>query len=101
MEDLLLPQLDPGTIIILDNLSVHKNSFDVDRFNRKSIIIKYLPPYSPEFNPIENMWSKVKAFIKRMNPRDFDSIWNALNEALWNVTASNLTGWFRHCGYLH
>lgn len=101
MEDLLLPQLEPYTIIIMDNLSVHKNSFDISRFNKKHIEIKYLPPYSPDLNPIENMWSKVKAIIKKMNPRNFDDIWNALNEALWSITSSNLTGWFKHCGYLH
>lgn len=101
MEDLLLPQLDRNTIIIMDNLSVHKNSFDLYKFDGKSIKIKYLPPYSPDLNPIENMWSKVKSIIKKMNPRNFDAIWDAMNEALWCVTQSNLIGWFRGCGDTH
>lgn len=83
----------------MDNLSVHKNSFDLYKFNKKSIKIKYLPPYRPDLNPIENMWSKVKSIIKKINPRNFDTIWQAMNEALWCITKSNLTGWFRGCGY--
>lgn len=101
MEDLLLPQLDRNTIVIMDNLSVHKNSFDLYKFENKSIVIKYLPPYSPDLNPIENMWGKVKSIIKKINPRNFEEIWDAMNEALWCVTQSNLIGWFRGCGYIH
>lgn len=55
MEELLLPSLKRGDIVIMDNLSIHKNSFGVRRFTRRGIKIKYLPRYSPDFNPIENM----------------------------------------------
>lgn len=99
MEDLLLPQLPKGSTVIMDNLSVHKNSFNMELFNKNGIVIRYLPPYSPDLNPIENMWSKVKGFIRKLDPRNFDEIWHAMNEAFWNVTPANLAGWYRHCGY--
>lgn len=99
MEDLLLPQLNRNAIVIMDNLSVHKNSFDIYKFEEKSVKIKYLPPYSPDLNPIENMWSKVKSIIRKINPRTFDEIWHAMNEALWCISKSNLNGWFKGCGY--
>ena len=101
MEDLLLPSLKRGDIVIMDNLSIHKNSFDVRRFTRRGIKIKYLPRYSPDFNPIENMWSKVKQIIRKKEPRTGDQIWHTMNEALWSVTAENIAGWFRGCGYFH
>lgn len=101
MEDLLFPKLEPGTIVVMDNLSVHKNSFNIYKFRRRSIDIKYMPPYSPDFNPIENMWSKVKSIIRKISPKNFDEVWNATNEALWQITRSNLAGWFTGCGYIH
>lgn len=101
MEDVLLKNLKRGSIVIMDNLSVHKDSFDIKKFIKKGILIKYLPPYSPDLNPIENMWSKIKFIIRKINPRNFDEIWNAMNQALWKVTPENLCGWFKKCGYLH
>ena len=101
MEDLLAPKLPKGAILVMDNLSVHKNSFDMKLFNKKDIEIKYLPPYSPDFNPIENMWGKAKGIIRKMNPRNFDEAWHAMNEAFWNITPANIQGWYRHCGYFH
>lgn len=101
MEDILLPSLKRGDTVIMDNLSIHKNSFDVRRFSRRGIKIKYLPRYSPDFNPIENMWSKVKQIIRKKEPRSGDQIWHAMNEALWSVTTENIAGWLRGCGYFH
>lgn len=101
MEEMLLPSLKRGDIVVMDNLSVHKDSFDEKKFSRKGIMIKYLPPYSPDLNPIENMWGKVKPIIRKLEPRDGDQIWDAVNEALWEVTEENLCGWYRGCGYFH
>lgn len=101
MEDILLPGLKRGMIVVMDNLSVHKNSFDIRKFKRRGILIKYLPVYSPDLNPIENMWSKVKSIIRKIEPRNFDECWHAMNEALWQITPSNLAGWFRKCGYVN
>ena len=61
MEDILLPQIKEGEIVIMDNARIHKNSFDEKKFKAKGVEIKYLPPYSPDLNPIEKMWSKIIA----------------------------------------
>lgn len=101
MEELLLPRLAGGSIVVMDNLRVHKNSFNMRKFRKKGIEIIYLPPYSPDLNPIENMWSKVKEMIKKSNPRNLLEIWMAMNNAFFAVTPANLAGWFKHCGYYH
>lgn len=101
MEDLLLPQLKRGMIVGMDNLSVHKNSFDLSLFRKKGVEIKYLPPYSPDFNPIELVWSPVKSLIRKSRPRTFDEIWNDINEALWRITSHTLSGCYKTCGYFH
>ena len=101
MERHLLPSLKRGDIVVMDNLSVHKNSFDETLYRRRGIGIKYLPRYSPDLNPIENMWAKGKPAIRKMEPRTGDEVWAAMNEALWSVTSENISGWFRGCGYFH
>lgn len=100
MEVILLPCLNSGDIVIMDNLSVHKNSFDIDKFRKNEISIKYLPQYSPEFNPIENMWSKFKGIVRSLMPRNFEQICNAMDYALDKITPTNIAGWFRGCGYV-
>ena len=65
MEDILLPSLKRGDIVIMDNLSIHKNSFDKKKFKRRGIEILYLPRYSPDQNPIELMWAKIKTSIRK------------------------------------
>lgn len=99
MEDVLLHTLKDGDIVIMDNLSVHKNSFDIKKFTSRNIQIKYLPPYSPDLNPIEKMWSKMKAKIKEYQATDAESLFSAIKGALKTVTASNAKGWFKSCGY--
>lgn len=101
MEDILLPTLKRGAIVVMDNLSVHKNSFDIKKFTRRGIEIRYLPRYSPDLNPIEFAWAKVKGYLRKACPRDGDQIWHAMNSALWEITPDNIAGWFRGCGYLH
>ena len=101
MEDILLPSLKRGDIVIMDNLSIHKNSFDKKKFKRRGIEIRYLPRYSPDQNPIELMWAKIKTIIRKACARNGDEIWEATNESLWTVTPKNIEGWFRGCGYFH
>lgn len=101
MEDILLPSLKRGDIVIMDNLSIHKNSFDKKKFKRRGIEIRYLPRYSPDQNPIELMWAKIKMIIRKACGRNGDEIWEATNESLWTVTPENIEGWFRGCGYFH
>lgn len=101
MEKSLLPVLKAGDIVIMDNLSSHKNSFDTALFEAKNITIKYLPPYSPDFNPIENMWSKIKSLIKEKVAITSDALFDAIQYAFNKITPDNVRGWFKHCGYFH
>lgn len=99
MEEVLLPTLKEGDIVIMDNLSVHKNSFDVNKFRERNIEIKYLPAYSPDLNPIEKMWSKIKEKLREYQATDTDALFLAIKNAFSLVTASNARGWFQSCGY--
>jgi len=99
MEKMLLPTLLAGDIVIMDNLSVHKNSFDVNEFTSKGITIRYLPAYSPDLNPIEKMWSKVKSKLREYQATDDESLFSAIGEAFHSITASNANGWFESSGY--
>ena len=101
MDEVLLPIVKAGDIIILDNLNVHKNSFNESLFTQKGVIIKYIPRYSPEYNPIEMMWSKVKAHVRKKEPRDFPSVWRETSIAQLNVTAQDAHGWYKEAGYCH
>ncbi len=99
MEAVLLPTLKEGDVVIMDNLSVHKKSFDVNKFRDRNIEIKYLPAYSPDLNPIEKMWSKIKEKLRDYQATDTDSLFLAIKNAFSLVTASNARGWFQSCGY--
>lgn len=86
MEDDFLPALKRGDIVVMDNLSIHKNSFDLCTFKRRGIKIKHLLRYSPDLNPTENMWGKDKKIIRKIEPRKEDEIWHATNRVLWAIT---------------
>ena len=101
MEDILLPQIKEGEIVIMDNARIHKNSFDEKKFKAKGVEIKYLPPYSPDLNPIEKMWSKIKSASRKFKPRNFNEIWRFGSEAHLDVTANDARGWYLSCGYSH
>jgi len=98
MDEMLLPTLHNGDIVILDNLSTHKN-FDTSKFTAQGIIIKYLPAYSPDLNPIEKMWSKVKTKLREYQATDSNTLFHAIGEAFRAITASDAKGWFESCGY--
>lgn len=101
MEEILLPATKEGDIIILDNLRVHKNSFNKKLFEDKGIIIKYIPRYSPEYNPIEMMWSVMKSDIRKKEPREFYDIWRETSLSLLNITPEMTRNWYRVSGYSH
>ncbi len=101
MEEILLDELKRGDIVIMDNASIHKNSFDKRKFSRRGIRIVYLPPYCPELNPIENMWSKMKSYLRKVGTRIKENLWRTVSECMWQVTRSDREGWFRGCGYIH
>lgn len=101
MEKFLLPVLKPGDTVIMDNLSSHKNSFDEKKFKARDIRIKYLPSYSPDFNPIEKMWSKIKTLIREKAAPTREALFKAIQYAFGKISSQNVSAWFRSCGYLH
>lgn len=95
----LTPVLRPGDIVIMDNLSSHKASCVVDAIEAAGAEVWYLPPYSPDFNPIEQMWSKVKNHLRRLAARTKRTLLGAIGKALQAVTPDDACGWFNHAGY--
>jgi len=99
IEKELCPKLKPGDVVVMDNVSFHKNSKITDAIESVKANVLYLPPYSPEFNPIENMWSKIKSNLKKSAARTVDEFHVAIKKAFESVSSFDLTGWFKHCGY--
>ena len=99
VENILLPTLRPGDIVVLDNLSSHKNQEIRDLIESVGAELRFLPPYSPDLNPIEKMWSKVKAILRKLKARTEQALIAAIAKALEQVTASDAKGWFKSCGY--
>ena len=84
----------------MDNLSCHKVDGVFSQIEAVGASVLYLSPYSPDFSPIELCWSKVKNYIKTLEPRTFPLLEEVISEALEEVSPSNAAGWFKHCGYL-
>lgn len=95
----LLPILRPGDIVVMDNLAPHKNEQTLQLINQAGAQVLFLPPYSPDLNPIEMMWSKIKALLRKAAARTHEELLSALCAALNKVTASDARGWFGACGY--
>jgi transposase len=93
----LAPELRPGAIVIMDNLSAHKSAAIGQLIKNVGATLWYLPPYSPDYNPIEQMWSKVKAILKRVCARTYDALEEAIALALDAVSPEDSRGFFRHC----
>jgi transposase len=88
-----------GDIVIMDRLSSHSDSAVLAVFKELGVEVKLLPAYSPDFNPIEKAWSKVKEAVRRARPRTADELITAVGTALRSITAEDIRGWFTHCGY--
>jgi transposase len=95
----LVPSLRPGDIVILDNLGVHGDKETRDLIESAQARLQFLPPYSPDLNPIEKMWSKVKAFLRKVKARSQEDLYVAIGEALKTVEPQDAEGWFLSCGY--
>lgn len=100
VEQLLIPRLEPGDIVVLDNVSTHKIKAVAAALEAAGIELVFLPPYSPELNPIEECWSKVKGLMRKAGARTRAALDQAVKSALEAVTPSNIVGWFQHAGYV-
>jgi transposase len=99
VKQVLVPVLRPGEIVVLDNLRVHKGKAVARALRQAGVGVWYLPPYSPDFNPIEKVWAKVKAWLRKAAARTTEALWDAMAQALQAVTAQDCQNSFAHCGY--
>ncbi len=99
VEQVLGPRLQPGHVVILDNLAAHKVEGVRQLIESRGAHLLYLPPYSPDFNPIEPAWSKVKQLLRGVKARVLHQLEPAITQALAAITAQNAQAFFRHCGY--
>jgi transposase len=99
VRDVLAPQLRAGDVVVMDNLSPHKATGVREAIESVGASLRYLPPYSPDFNPIENMWSKLKGKLRSIGARSIESLHEAIGLALLAITPSDCHGFFRGCGY--
>lgn len=93
----LVRELPPNTTVIMDNLSAHKSGAIAEAIAKAGAELRYLPPYSPDFNPIEAMWSKVKTNLRKEKARTQDELNRAIAKALTQITPSDARGFYRHC----
>ena len=99
VERVLAPTLSPGDIVIMDHLSCHKTAEVTRLIHAVGAEVRYLPAYSPDLNPIELMFSKLKSYPRSVAIRQVDALFGVLGDGLRTVSAVDITGWFRHCGY--
>lgn len=93
------PALQPGDVLVMDNLPAHKVDGIEALIEAQGARLIYLPPYSPDFNPIELAWAKVKATLRRLKARTLPDLIDALKQALLAITLQDIQAWFAHCGY--
>ena len=94
-----MPALRPGDIVVLDNLAAHRVKAMARHIRMAGAGCWYLPPYSPDLNPIEKIWSKVKAVVRKAKARTTEAVWEAVARGLEAVTPQDCQGCFASCGY--
>jgi transposase len=99
LQRVLAPGLKPGQVVVMDNLSSHKGGRVRELIEDRGCELLYLPPYSPDFNPIEQAFSKVKGILRRAETRTREALIEAMGQALSAVTFADSRGFFAHCGY--
>jgi len=99
ISECLAPSLNEGDIVIMDNLTSHKVKGVIDPIIAAGASVIYLPPYSPDLNPIEMMWSKMKAYLRKVKAQTKESLEIAIAQALSLVSTSDILGWFTENGY--
>ena len=100
IEPVLVPTLRRGDIVLIDNLAAHKAPHIRRLIEATGARLEFLPPYSPDFNPIELCWSKVKTALRAAKARTFESLLEALADAFDSVSHCDSEAWFAHCGYV-
>jgi transposase len=95
----LVPQLRPGDVVVLDNLSSHKRASTRQLIEAAGATLLFLPPYSPDLNPIEMVFSKIKQMLRSLACRTRESLWAVMQNVLNQVSASDAANCYRHCGY--
>lgn len=99
VREVLCPTLRPGDVVVMDNLSPHKQDATLRLIEQAGASVRFLPAYSPDLNPIEKMWSKVKQFLRSAEARTGEELQAAIAAALAGVTAQDAINWFASCGY--
>ncbi len=99
VEQVLVPTLRPGDVVVLDNLAVHKHPAARAAIEAVGAALRFLPPYSPDLNPIELAFAKLKAFLRAARPRSFDQVCALIKAALGLCSATECRNFIRHCGY--
>jgi len=99
VEQSLVRELKAGDIVVMDNLSSHKTAQVRPLIERARARLLYLPPYSPDLNPIEKMWSKIKTLLRGAKARTAQALTEAVASALTAVSKTDMMGWFKSCGY--
>ena len=95
----LCPTLTAGDVVIMDNLSAHKSPRITKSIEERGAHVLYLPPYSPDLNPIEKMWSKIKSILRHFEARTHEELIKAIKIALEKITPLDAKNWFKSCGY--
>jgi len=99
LQEVLCPTLKRGQVVVMDNLSAHKAERVRELIEAKGCELIYLPPYSPDYNPIEQAFSKLKGYLREACARSQKTLMEVIGEALSTITASDALGFFEHCGY--
>ena len=99
VDQVLVPELEPGDIVVMDNLGSHKGIGIRAAIEAAGASLLYLPPYSPDFNPIENAFAKLKAMLRKAAERTVDGLWNAIGRIIDTVTPEECTNYFAAAGY--
>jgi transposase len=100
IEQVLAPELRPGDVVVMDNLSSHKGPRVRKTIEARKATLIYQPPYSPDLNPIEMVFAKIKQTLRTLALRTQDALWTSMQSVLDRVTPSDAANCFRHCGYL-
>lgn len=99
VQQVLVPELRAGDVVVMDNLPPHKMPGIIAAIQTAGAEVWFLPPYSPDLNPIEKMWSKIKAFLRKAKARSLEALHAAISAAFATITASDAVNWFASCGY--